>query len=497
MKTIFNDFVHLSWQRLGSFLRVVFRYLWIAVVWLFRHVKLGIKEFTKQIKRLITFVVPLIKMGKEKLQTWYKESPQIEYLRKSKVEFYVRIEKWLIRFFHLEHLELDRAGISHVKLGKPNELSFVILKAITALFVALFIWAALADVDDISHAEGRVIPSAKMQVIQNMEGGIVQSIEVRTGDRVDAGDLLVTLSPTQFASEFDSRNEQMMSLMAKSIRLLAEIDDKELIFPEELKVKGGEFITLEIGEHSNRRLKQKAELAVYENQLKNSLSELEIVTRLVERGLEPRLELIRNQSRAAEARAKLESQKRQYKAEASAELAKTMADLSPLQKSLPAIEDKFDRTLVRAPVNGVVNRVLVTTTGGIVKPGEPIVEIVPSDDLLVVEAKINPKDIGFVKLGQKAKIKLTAYDYSIFGGIEGQIVNISADAVSSEERGQQQYYYLARVETSSSMINSLGKKLPIIAGMQAQVDVITGHKTVLRYLLKPIIGVKENAFRER
>jgi adhesin transport system membrane fusion protein len=285
--------------------------------------------------------------------------------------------------------------------------------------------------------------------------------------------------------------------MAKSIRLHAEIDDKELAFPEELKAKGGEFITLEIGEYNNRRLKQKAELAVYENQLKNSLSELEIVTRLVERGLEPRLELIRNQSRAAEARTKLESQKRQYKAEASAELAKTMADLSPLQKSLPAIEDKFDRTMVRAPVNGVVNRVLVTTTGGIVKPGEPIIEIVPSDDLLVVEAKINPKDIGFVKLGQKAKIKLTAYDYSIFGGIEGQIVNISADAVSSEERGQQQYYYLARVETTSSMINSLGKKLPIIAGMQAQVDVITGHKTVLRYLLKPIIGVKENAFRER
>lgn len=497
MKSIFNHFIRTCWQRFSSLLGAVFRYLWIAIVWLYRHVKLGIKELTKQIKRLITFVVPSIKMGKEKLDTWYKESPEIEHLRKSKVEFYVRIEKWLIHFFHLEHLELDKAGISHVKLGKPNELSYVILKAITALFVALFIWAALADVDDISHAEGRVIPSAKMQVVQNMEGGIVQSIEVHQGDRVDAGDLLVTLSPTQFASEFDSRNQQMMSLMAKSIRLHAEIDDKELIFPEELKAKGGEFITLEIGEYSNRRLKQKAELAVYENQLKNSLSELEIVTRLVERGLEPRLELIRNQSRAAEARTKLESQKRQYKAEASAELAKTMADLSPLQKSLPAIEDKFDRTMVRAPVNGVVNRVLVTTTGGIVKPGEPIVEIVPSDDLLVVEAKINPKDIGFVKLGQKAKVKLTAYDYSIFGGIEGQIVNISADAVSSEERGQQQYYYLARVETSSSMINSLGKKLPIIAGMQAQVDVITGHKTVLRYLLKPIIGVKENAFRER
>jgi adhesin transport system membrane fusion protein len=125
------------------------------------------------------------------------------------------------------------------------------------------------------------------------------------------------------------------------------------------------------------------------------------------------------------------------------------------------------------------------------------VEIVPSDDLLVVEAKINPKDIGFVKLGQKAKVKLTAYDYSIFGSIEGRIVNISADAVSNEERGQQQYFYLARIETNSSIMNSIGKKLPIIPGMQAQVDVITGQKTVLRYLLKPIIGVKENAFRER
>lgn len=242
MKSIFNHFIRTCWQRFSSLLGAVFRYLWIAIVWLYRHVKLGIKELTKQIKRLITFVVPSIKMGKEKLDTWYKESPEIEHLRKSKAEFYARIEKWLIRFFHLEHLELDKAGISHVKLGKPNELSYVILKAITALFVALFIWAALADVDDISHAEGRVIPSAKMQVVQNMEGGIVQSIEVHQGDRVDAGDLLVTLSPTQFASEFDSRNQQMMSLMAKSIRLHAEIDDKELIFPEELKAKGGNLL---------------------------------------------------------------------------------------------------------------------------------------------------------------------------------------------------------------------------------------------------------------
>jgi adhesin transport system membrane fusion protein len=241
----------------------------------------------------------------------------------------------------------------------------------------------------------------------------------------------------------------------------------------------------------------KADLAVYENQYKNATAELEIMSRLVERGLEPRLELIRNQARVAEARSKIESVKRQFKSDASAELAKANQELSPLQKAMPAIEDKLDRTALRSPVNGVVNRVLITTAGGILKPGEPIVEIVPSDDTLVVEARILPKDIGFVKLGQGTRVKITAYDYSIFGSMEGIITNLSADAVSSEERGQTQYYYIARVETSSSVMNSLGKKLPIIPGMQAQVDVITGHKTVLRYLLKPLIGVKENAFRER
>ena len=161
------------------------------------------------------------------------------------------------------------------------------------------------------------------------------------------------------------------------------------------------------------------------------------------------------------------------------------------------LADRVERTYVRAPMKGVVNRVLVTTLGGVIKPGEAVLELVPSDDVLVVEAQVRPQDIGFVKIGQSANVKISAYDYSIFGSMSGQVTQISADAVSREERGQTVYYYIARIETQTSVMNSLGKKLPIIPGMQAQVDIITGNKSVLSYLLKPLIGVKENAFRER
>ena len=179
------------------------------------------------------------------------------------------------------------------------------------------------------------------------------------------------------------------------------------------------------------------------------------------------------------------------------ELAKTTQELYPLRKQLPNLADKVERTLVRSPMKGVVNRILVTTQGGVVKPSEPLVEVVPSDDVLVVEAQLKPSDIGFVKIGQSANVKISAYDYSIFGSIKGVVSEISADAVAKEERGQTVYYYIARIETQTNMMNAVGKKLPIIAGMQSTVDIITGHKTVLSYLLKPIVAVRENAFRER
>lgn len=481
----------------GRALLFAVKKLAIAIAFLYRCTAIVVNYLYRKTRQFLAWCLPASNAAYQRAKTEIQALPQTQALQESYAQFWVRVEKKIIEFFHLEHLDLDKAGITHVRLGRPHKMSFVLLKVIAWLFLVMILWSAVADVDDITHAEGRIIPSARMQVIQNLEGGIIQSINVKQGDKVAAGDVLVVLSPTQFSAEFDGRNQQMIALSAKEIRLRAEIDNTQLVFPPELIENGKDSVALETAEYNNRISRQKADIAVYENQLKNAKSELEIVTRLVDRGLEPRLELIRTQARVAEASSKLDSLKKQFKAEASADLAKTMQELSPLQKTLPALADKVDRTTIKSPVNGVVNRVLVTTTGGTVKAGEPIVEIVPSDDVLVVEARIRPQDIGFVKLGQEAKVKVTAYDYSIFGSLKGQVTQISADAVSSEERGQTQYYYIARIETDSSVLNSLDRKLPIIPGMQAQVDVITGHKTVLRYLLKPIIGVKENAFRER
>jgi adhesin transport system membrane fusion protein len=497
LKVAFQKGMQASVHGIGKALLFTVKQLAILIAFIYRYTAIVLTYIYRKSRELILWSMPAGSAAYQRAKTEIQNLPQTQAFQESYASFWGRVEKWIIQFFHLEHLNLDKAGIAHVRLGRPHKMSFVLLKVIAWLFLIMLIWSAIADVDDITHAEGRVIPRAKIQVIQNLEGGIVQSIDVRQGDKVAVGDTLVVLSPTQFSSEFDGRNQQMIALSAKEVRLRAEIDNKPLVFPPELIANGKDSVALETAEYNNRISRQKADIAVYENQLKNAQSELEIVTRLVDRGLEPKLEMIRTQARVTEAGSKLDSLKKQFKAEASADLAKTMQDLSPLQKTMPALADKLDRTTLKAPVNGVVNRVLVNTTGGTVKAGEPIVEIVPSDDVLVVEARIRPQDIGFVKLGQEAKVKVTAYDYSIFGSLKGVITQISADAVSSEERGQTQYYYIARIETDSSAINSLDRKLPIIPGMQAQVDVITGHKTVLRYLLKPIIGVKENAFRER
>jgi len=195
-----------------------------------------------------------------------------------------------------------------------------------------------------------------------------------------------------------------------------------------------------------------------------------------------------------EARSRRAQLLKQLRNEAAAELSRLTNELNAQRQAMPALADRVERTELRAPVKGIVNRVLVSTVGGVVKPGEALVEVVPADDQLVVEAYIAPKDIGFVKIGQSARVKLTAYDYSIFGAMEGAVVHISADAVAVGER---QSAYLARVETRTTAKDALGHKLPIIAGMQAEVNVITGQRTVLQYLTKPLVGVKENAFRER
>ena len=394
-------------------------------------------------------------------------------------------------------INYTKTGFGNLRIGRPSVVSFLLLNAILVTIGGLLVWSAFSNVDEVTHAEGRVIPSSHMQVVQNMEGGIVKSINVKQGDLVEKDDVVLSMESVQFSSEFDSKKQQVMSLIAKEARLLAEVNETGLAYTKEFTAMAGHYVSAETSEFETRKRRLHADLSLLESQVQSGQQELDIVRKLTERGLEPQIELVRTQARVDEARNKMESMRRQFKSESATELSRVVLELNPLRQTLPAYADKVNRTQVKAPLKGLVNRVMINTVGGVIKPGEPVVEIVPYDDNLVVEAQIRPQDIGFIRMGQSANVKFTAYDYSIFGSLKGTITNISPDSVSKEERGQVAYYYVARIETSTKAIKSLEQNLPIIPGMQAQVDIITGNKSVLSYLLKPLIAVKENAFRER
>ncbi len=432
----------------------------------------------------------------------------------------------------------SESGIAYsIRIGKPHQVSVGLLYAIIAVFAVLIVWAAYAEVETLTRTDGRVIPSARLQVVQNLEGGIVREIHVRQGEAVEKGALIVSLSPTQAGGEYESRKTQAVALLARSARLNAEASGADRpVFSPVAQREGPDYVAAELAEFTSRRGRLDTELSVIDSQivqrrkeaedtrvslatiegtLKSAREEHAIVSRLVERGLEPRLELVRLEGRLREMEGRRDSARlaiprleaaidelqgrrsatqRQYRTDAAAELSKITGELRAQEKLLPVLSDRVDRTELRAPMKGIVNRLFVSTVGGVVKPGEALAEIVPADDQLVIEARIPPKDIGFVTIGQPARVKLTAYDYAIFGSMEGVVTQITPDAVQVDER---ESFYLARIETRTTMMEVLGRKLPILPGMQAQADIITGRKTVLNYLTKPLVAMKENAFRER
>lgn len=444
-----------------------------------------------------------------------------------------RLKNWVDRYAGDAPTTVAASAAAGVQINRASRL---LLWSISGFFVLLFAWITFAEVDNVTRAEGRVIPSAKMQVIQNLEGGIVAEILVKQGQSVQAGDRLVGLSALQADGDMKSRYQQVLALEARAARLAALASGQSPKFPKTVSDSAPELMSVEMATYLSKTQEQQSQVAVLSAQLEQKTRELEesritllatrkslelgreeraTVARLVERGLEPRLELVRidrsfaeqegradvatvtiERLRAAinEMTARKEAMTRQFRSDALNELNRTLAELSPLKQAMPALVDKVSRTEIKAPMKGIVNRVFVTTLGGIVKPGDPIVEVVPGDDQLVVEALVNPKDIGFVKLGQPARVKVTAYDYSIFGAMDGVVQSISADAVPNEKG---EAFFQVRIETKTKTIEAIDKKLPIIPGMQAQIDIITGKKTILQYLSKPIVAMRENAFRER
>ena len=420
---------------------------------------------------------------------------------------------------------------------EPAKAAQILLYAIAALFIFTFVWAATAKLDRVTRGAGRVVPSNQLQEVQYLEGGIVKEILVSAGDNVKAGDVLVQLDPTQINAEFYQGRDGYNLLAARIARLEARVNRKNLIFEPTLSSVAPEIV------ESERRLfnarseeiaaalsVETAKFAQRQESLEEAVVSLDYAKEalalareesammgpLVAKGIEPRIELIRTRQREASAlgemkraqinvaRAKLEVSEAEnelsrvektFFAQAVDELTKAKAELTELAGELPALQDKVERTDVRAPITGVVNRVLVSTVGGVVQPGETIVEIVPSNDTPLVEAKIAPSDIGFLQIGQEARVKLSAYDSSIYGSLDGFIETISPDAILDEETGDR--HFLITVRTAETSIRTKKGELKVLPGMAADVEMLNGKRSVLAYILKPLASVGDKALRDQ
>lgn len=419
-----------------------------------------------------------------------------------------------------------------------RDFATVLLWVITALTASLLLWAGLAKVDEVVHANGRVIPSSRLQIVSNLEGGIVSQILVKAGDRVKQGQALLRLDATASTADFARNDTSIDALLARAARLDAEARGRALVFPAALEQAAPALVANERALHNAQlssaetereiarsRLLQaeraaaqaSAETGARSEALAQARREVEILAPLVEKGVEPAMSLVRARSaerqaasardaaaqatrRAdagrAEAASGVRNVEQRFRAQASEALATTRAEIAAQSEALPALRDRMRRTEVRAPVAGLVNRVLVATVGGSIRPGEPLVEVVPEGDTLVVEAIVQPADIAFLRLGQKANIKISAYDYSIYGSVPGIVERIAPDAVIDERTGES--HFTIRVRTpATALVGEGGARLPISAGMTAEVDVLGRRRSVLSYLMTPVTRLRDSAFREK
>ncbi|HEY0414265.1 MAG TPA: HlyD family type I secretion periplasmic adaptor subunit [Allosphingosinicella sp.] len=420
---------------------------------------------------------------------------------------------------------------------RPRAASNVLLWVVAAFFVLFIAWASLTKIDRSVRGGGRVIASSHLQIVSNLEGGIVEAILVRTGQQVQAGQELIRLDRTQSGSELGSGQASIDNLSAKIARLQAEITGREPVYPAAVNGEVARQIQVERSLHASRM----AELGSLVNagmarilQARHAVDEaasayqariaardakkreLDIIRPLVEHGIEPRLSLsqaesdyavttseaasaaaglARARASVSEAQSTLAQQRQDWRTLAANELTTAQGEFSARRSAIPALAERVARTSVKAPLPGRVNRVLVTTVGSAVPPGAPMVEIVPSHESLLIEAMVRPQDIAFVRTGQRARVNISAYDPSVYGSLHGVVAAISPDVTVNEKSGES--FYIVQIRTSSNALkDQYGHALPIGTGMVADVSLLGDKRTVLQYILTPITRLTETAFRE-
>lgn len=368
-----------------------------------------------------------------------------------------------------------------------------ILWLIILFLIIGLIWAKLAVLNEVAVGEGKVIPASQVQIIQNLEGGIVEKIYVHEGDIVEKDQMLMQLNNTQFASDYSATQLKLFALQATIARLNAVLTDEPFEVAPDLQVKIPDLVAHEqqLFESQEREIKQKTDaLALIKK-------EYDMTKPLVAQGAASDVELLHLQRSMADLNGEIDA----FKSHALEDLNKAKGDLLTTNELLGEYKDKFNRTTIRSPVKGIVKEIKVSTIGGVSQPGMDLLEIVPLEDTLLIEAKIDPKDIGFIHIGQSATVKITAYDYSIYGSLKGEVENISADTISNDRNTvndpKQKSFYQIRVRTHQNYLGTKAHPLYIIPGMQASVDILTGRKSVLNYLLKPILKTAGNALKER
>lgn len=453
----------------------------------------------------------------------------------------MRHNKWLKnlrRWSGLDSTDSDLTvnGINGLVMANGSRSTRITLWSCLAFFIVLIIWAANAQIDEVTRGEGKAIPSSRLQKIQNMEGGIVSEVFVHEGQIVEAGQPLLRLDDTRFKSNVGESEADRYALMAQISRLQAQIEDIPLVLSGDIEREAPDIASGERALFNTQRARFNSEIAGLEEQLSQKKQELldyeakktqfshslgliqqevRMSEPLVKAGAISKVEILRLRRSEVETRGQLDSivlsiprarsaikeienkiaeSRGRYRSEMLGQLNEARTNLAKIEAGGKAIEDRVNRTLVTSPVRGIIQQMLVTTIGGVIQPGSELVEIVPLDDSLLVEARIRPQDIAFLHPGQQAMIKFTAYDYTIYGGLKGSLEHISADTITDKEGRS---FYQIRLRTERNFLGTEAKPLIIIPGMVASVDIITGKKSVLSYLLKPILKAKSEALQER
>ncbi|KOO03268.1 HlyD family type I secretion periplasmic adaptor subunit [Vibrio nereis] len=438
-------------------------------------------------------------------------------------------------------------------LNTPNNAR-IMLWVMVIFFVLAGVWASWAQIDKVTVGQGKVVPSSQIQIVQNLEGGLVKEILIREGQQVEKGQQLLLIDDTRFRSDFREREQQVANLQASVLQLSASIssviinekldgnnwqdsvklNSEQLKFPDEFRKENPELVSRQRAEYRQNLNELRNQLSLTDQQVKQkqqdlieikarvrnlrasysyARKELEITRPLADEGVVPRIELLKLQRQVNDTRRELTSSElkipvlesairetmlnridvaQKFLSEQQEKLNLAEDKLSAMTESAVGLEDRVNRTIVTSPVTGTVKTLNINTVGGVIQPGMDIVEIVPSEDTLLVEAKIAPQDIAFLRPDLPAVVKFTAYDFTKYGGLEGVLEHISADTTTDEEGNS---FYLVRVRTKETGL-SKDDSLPIIPGMTASVDIITGKRTVMEYLLRPILSARNNALKE-